>query len=328
MKIPNIFKKKQESNIEYTQEENKNIENSPKEIDGVEVLDLGTDKKNTVVDIVKENRTILIILLAIVVFALALPKITSWFKKSSIFSYTDTVNDVIENNTIDGMLEIGKESGSITAKNIQFYNFKKRSNNEISVVYLPSTGIKNVNESNIYIELYNSNKTVIYRTKFTSNTKLERKVQGTFSFKVLEDVYKDAKYAKVTIIKENEWGSATTTLACTKETTEGGYTLTEKTTFNFSNLGLLNYKVSKKITKNDESDETEPNPFTKEIESESRMISKTNISDLYSDENSIEYTVELASLELGKSGYTPLHTHGSIYRTVKLEETYSSKVCE
>lgn len=320
MKIPNFLKKKPKNNETYTQE--------PKTIDGVEVLDLEENKPKPKIteEEKKENRTIIIILAVILLFAFALPKITSWFKHSSIFSYTDTVNEIVENKTIDGMLQIGKEEGSITAKNIKFYNFKKRSNNEISVVYLPETGIKDVNKENIYVELYNSNKTIIYRIKFVSDTKLERKVPGTYSFKVLEDTYKDAKYAKVTIIKENEWGNATSTLACTKKTSQGNFTLTEKVTYNFSKLGLLNYKVSKKVETEVDGEET--NPFTRQIESESRMIDKTNVNDLISDETSIEYTINLDDFDAGKSGYTTLHTHGSIYRNVRLEETYNGWVCE
>ncbi len=317
MKIPNFLKKKPKKE-EYTQE--------PKTIDGIEVLDLEEKKPKISQEEKKENRTIIIILVVILLFALALPKITSWFKHSSIFSYTETVNEIIENKTVDGMLEIGKEEGSITAKKIKFYNFKKRTNNEISVVYLPETEVKEVNKYNIYIELYNSKKTIIYRTKFQSDTKLERKVPKSYNFKVLEDTYKDAKYAKVIIIKEEEWGKATNSLACTKQTTQGEYTLIEKVTYNFSELGLLNYKVSKKVEI--ESDTEEKNPFTKQIETESKMIDKTNVKDLSSNENSIEYTIELETFNAEKSNYEPLHTHGSIYRNVKLEEAYNGWVCE
>ena len=323
MNLKGIFKKKTKGEENYT--------NEPKEttIDGVEVLDFDNNKPVTNLEEKKENRTIILILIIILVFALALPKVTSWFKKSSIFSYTDTVNDVVNDKTVDGMLQIGKEEGSITAKNVKFYNFKKGSNSSISVVYLPETAIKDVDKSNIYIELYNSKKTIIYRTKFTSTTKLERKVQRTFNFKVLEDTYKDAKYAKITVIKEQEWGTPNKNLVCTKEATKSGYTLTEKITYNFSDLGLINYKVSKRSIKNQEDTDTQvENPFSKDIEKESKMIDKTNIKDLNSDESSIEYSVDLANLELGTSGYTPLHAHGNIYRTVRLEELYNGWVCE
>jgi len=183
MKIPNFLKKKPKNDETYTQE--------PKVIDGVEVLDLEEKKPKIAEEEKKENRTIIIILAIVLLFAFALPKITSWFKHSSIFSYTDTVNEVVENKTVDGMLQIGKEEGSITVKKIKFYNTAKKSNNEISIVYLPNSSVKDVNKENIYIELYNSSKTIIYRIKFVSDSNLERKVPGTYSFKVLEDTYKD-----------------------------------------------------------------------------------------------------------------------------------------
>ena len=321
IKIPKIFKKKSK------EEKDSKGTKVTQIIDGVEVLDLDSPNeplKNTLEER-KENRIIFIILIVLVLFVLALPKVMSWFNKSSIFSYSNTVNEVTSKDTIDGMLEIGKEKGSITAKNIQFYNFTKRRNNEISVVYLPTTGIKKVNEMNIYIELYNSSKNIIYRTQFTSNTKLERKVQGIFTLKVLDDIYKDAKYAKIEVINEKDWGKPTKALTCTNETTKSKYTLTEKVTYNFSEKGLINYKVSKKVKGNVEDTE---NPFLESIHDESKIISNTNISDLNYDEDFIEYTVILKELEVKKSGYIPLHSHGSILRTVKLEETSKKWKCE
>ena len=44
------------------------------------------------------------------------------------------------------MLEIGKEKGYITAKNVKFYNPRKTTDNQISITYLPLTGIKNIDD--------------------------------------------------------------------------------------------------------------------------------------------------------------------------------------
>ncbi len=349
-----------------TAEANNAGPNSPEEIetlstDGVEMLDLENEekppvKKGDTKEEKKENRALIIIMLSILAFCLLLPTVTKWFKKSSIFSYTDDVEEIINDKTEDGYLVIGKEEGSITARKVQFYNFYKRSDNQISMVYLPSTGIKDINKQNIYIELYDANKNIIYREKFLPTSKVERKVQGRFNITVTSDVYKQSYYSKIVIIDADEWGKPTSTLTCSFNTIESGYTYNEKITYNFSKLGLLSYKVSKKVTKSSlnqpsedlenseenpnediETDITETegddiiasaNPFTKVIEEEAELIEDTNITDLKYDEATIEYTVPLATLDASRSGYTPVHSHGSILRTIRLEEESKGWSCE
>ena len=202
-----LFKKKNKvENIEPNKEANSTSSNQ--KTDGIEVLDFAEEDKKTEaankIERKKENRLLFIILIGLVVLVLLLPKITSLFNKKSIFSYSDEVKDIEEQETINGMLEIGSETGSITAKKIKFYNFIKKSDNTIDFIYLPQSGIKNPNELNIFIELYNSKQNIIYRTKFVHDSKLERKVQGTYTLTINSTLYSEAKYAKVVIIESKD----------------------------------------------------------------------------------------------------------------------------
>lgn len=329
-----LFKKTKKENIE---EKNNNgvevvsLDDSKSEI---EVLDLENKNEKLVntLEFRKENRLLIIIVVLLILFVILLPTITGWIDKKSIFSYNQQVQEIVNNKTVDGMLVINKEEGSITVKNIRFYNPSKRTNNEISLVYLPESSIKDVNSLNIYIEFYNSNKMIIYRTKFTSDEKLERKVHGTISMKVNEMIFKEATYAKVTIIKDDEFKKSDEVLICTQNFTDDGYEVEYKTTYNFGARGLISYQVNKTAIKRsgetiEEGEET-TNKYRDEFENEAKMISKTNIEELTYDENSITYTVDLFTLDTKKSDFSPSYQLGNVKRQVKLGEEANKWSCK
>lgn len=301
-------------------------------IDGIEIVDLegSNDKVVNTLEQRKEFKIAIIIGVGVLLFALLLPKITSIFTKDSIFTYTDEVNDVVNNKTVDGMLEIGKEEGSITAKKVKFYNPLKRTNNQISVTYLPNIGINDVDGLNLYVEIYNSNKNLIARVKFTNIEKLDRKVQGNYKIDMNETLYKEAEYLKVTIIKDGEFSNITDTLTCTYENIEGNLKVYYKRVYNFTNNGLLSYNISKSVSKIDISDvdNTIIEKYTKIFSTENDVLKKTNIEGINLTDTSIEYTVNLSTLELGNSSYKKLYEQGSIKRQIELSEESLKWMCE
>ncbi len=373
-----LFKKtKPEQNTENKQETKtetpKEIKQEPKK-DDIEVLDLSTNstkpeepkenKKEEKTEaekrkeMKKEFKLLIVILIIFSLIVFLLPTITRIFKKTSIFSYTNEVEEITENETINGMLEIGEERGSITAKKIQFYNFLKKPNNVISVVYLPQTGIKDTDSLNIYIELYNSKQNIVYRTKFQTNKKLERKVQGIYEITLNTTTYSEAKYAKVTIMANKDFEEGTDSLICTKTKTEEDYIISETITYEFGKNGLTNYTVYKHIDKeipeipeteneNEEENiennedatitpEETPEDTLDEIQSEykdmyqkeAETISKIDEdTGLVYDDSSISYTIDLLKISTNQD-YKILYTLGSIKRQIKLSEEASSWSCE
>lgn len=301
-------------------------------IDGIEIVDLesSNDKVVNTLEQRKEFKIAIFIGIGVLLFALLLPKITSIFTKDSIFTYTDEVNEIVNNKTVDGMLIIGKEEGSITAKKVKFYNPLKRTNNQISVTYLPDTGINDVDKLNLYVEIYNSNKNLISRVKFTNIEKLERKVQGNYKIDMNETIYKEAEYLKVTIIKDEEFSNITDTLTCIYENIEGNAKVYYKRIYNFTNTGLLSYTVSKSVSKIDVNnvDNTIIEKYTKLFSTENDVLKKTNIDGINLTDNSIEYTVNLSTLELNNSSYKKLYEQGSIKRQIELSEENLKWMCE
>lgn len=301
-------------------------------IDGIEIVDLesSNDKVVNTLEQRKEFKIAIFIGIGVLLFALLLPKITSIFTKDSIFTYTDEVNEIVNNKTVDGMLIIGKEEGSITAKKVKFYNPLKRTNNQISVTYLPDTVIKDVDGLNLYVEIYNSNKNLISRVKFTNIEKLERKVQGNYKIDMNETIYKEAEYLKVTIIKDEEFSNITDNLTCIYENIEGNAKVYYKRIYNFTNNGLLSYTVSKSVSKIDVNnvDNTIIEKYTKLFSTENGVLKKTNIEGINLTDTSIEYTVNLSTLELNNSSYKKLYEQGSIKRQIELSEENLKWMCE
>lgn len=343
--VPNYetFKPQETASNEIRNESNeKTLEPEKKEqTEEVEIFDLNEEnnnvneknisneerpnKRKTLLDLGKENKIILLILIGIVIFAFMLPTITSWFSRNSIFTYTDKMEDIKNTDTINGMLEINSEKGSITARNIKFYNFVKKTNNEITVVYLPETGINNVKDKNIFIELYNKSKNLIYRTQFLSEKKLERKVQGTYKINVNETLYKEASYGKIVVIDDKEFSKENETLACTLINKENDIEIENKITYSFSSQGLTKYVVIKKITN---PVETDNDNLTSPFEKEQEMINKTNVADLTYDFDKIQYTIDLLNFNSNNSNYETLYTKGSLKRQITLSEQAKGWSCK
>lgn len=296
----------------------------------IEIVDLDSDKVVNTLEEKKELRTAILIGVIILIFILLLPKLVSIFSKDSIFSYTDKVNEVVNSETIDGMLEIGKEKGYITAKNVKFYNPRKTTDNQISITYLPLTGIKNIDDLNVYIEIYNSNKEIVSRVKFSNIDKLERKVQGNYKIDINETIYKEAKYFKATIIKASEFDKINDTLTCKYSFTHNNIKVDYERKYNFTKSGLLSYSINKTITKLDETslDNTTLEEYKKLFTTENENLKKTNIEDITLTDSSINYTVNLSTLKLGKSSYKKIYEQGSIKRQIELSEAKMNWMCE
>lgn len=326
--------------------ESNNVEKLNVESD-VEILELDDEKKpiENTLETRKENRIMLVILIGIIAFALFLPSIADLFSKNEPLTNEPEIKDIESSDTIDGMLAIGKEKGYIIAKKIKFYNFLKKGENKINVVYLPESTIKDVNEKNIYIEFYNSGKKLINRVKFESDEKLGRKVQGTYSIEVNESIYAEAKYGKIVIIEDESWGLADSFLQCSKLFKDGDFNVEYRNTYHFSSDGLIDYYVGKRAyvgdefikecigedcpenNNNNEENQVADDKYKKAFKKEGEELAKTNASELYYDYQSISYLIDLKEYDPGTSDYKLLYKLGSVSKQVKLTEEANGWTC-
>lgn len=291
--------------------------------DNIEIVDLDSDKVVTnTLEQKKENKFTIIILAVLLVFALLLPTISGIFNpkdntvdntKPSEIKYTET--------TTDGLLTIDKEIGNITAKNVRFYNFTKKGGNIISFIYLPEDEVKNVNESNLFIQLYDEKKSVIYRTKFTSDTVLSRRISGTYTMSVNSEIYKNAVYASIVILNDTDFSVVDNIMVCKYTTTDGNYNITNKVTYNFSKNGLSSYEVDNSVVKIGlEESDVYKDGFQKEA-----SYLKGNVENLTVTDTSIKYKLNLVTYS--SQEYSPLYKLGTTIKEIKTNEENNNWSC-
>lgn len=290
--------------------------------DNVEIVDLSNEGGvvNTL-EQKKENKFTIIILAVILVFAMLLPTISGIFNpkdsttdntKPSEIKYTET--------TKDGLLTIDDIKGNIIAKNVQFYEFKKNGV-MITFKYLPQDEIKNVNEANLFIQLYDEKKNVIYRTKFTSDNVLNRKVIVNSSLSTNSEIYKNAFYASIVILKDTDFSVVDNIMVCKYTTTDGNYNITNKVTYNFSKNGLASYEVDNSVVKIGlEESDIYKDGFQKEA-----SYLKENVENLTVTDTSIKYKLNLVTYS--SQEYSPLYKLGTTIKEIKTNEENNNWSC-
>jgi hypothetical protein len=310
-------------------EENNNINNETNKEEEIEILDLGTPSETTGETLTSKKENHIIIIIAVIVAIIGIffiPKIYNLINGRSNYVYSSESSDIKNNNTVDGFLEIGKDEGSITAKKIQFYSFMKKDNNVLSFKCMAETQISNVKDLNIYIELYNSKKNVIYRTKFNFYDSLDRKTIERVNITLNENIYGEATYAKVVILKDSSFAVLDNSLNCSYSDVNDIYTLNSNVVYNFSTNGLIEYKVTRKLIANptytpNEEDENDP---LKIISKEGEMLSKDGARTIEYTDSDISYTVDLLTSAPEKA----LYNLGTTYRQIKLESENNKWRCE
>lgn len=290
----------------------------------IEILDLDSNSitKEEKKEAKKAGISSIIILLPILLVAFYLPELSKLINKTPTQDVVTVPKKNIEYyETQDGLLEINNEKGHIIAKNIRFYSFTKKTGNIISNVYLPDKSIDDASKLNVYIELYNSKRVVIYRTKFNPGTKLNRKVQSLYEINLSDELYKEVVYAGINILETKDFNDLNDILVCTYKTTENNYNLVTKVTYNFSSNGLSNYEVSKESIK---LKEDEIYSYKDEFEKEAELLTG-KVTDLTFDENSLKYKLDLVSYT--DSEVKPLYSLATTKREIKLKEENSKWSC-
>ena len=295
-----------------------NLSSNPEQI---EILDLTNDTIENTLETKKENRLVFLIIGIIILFVLLLPTVTGIFKKSNR-TITTNAGKIVSKDTNEGYLEIGSETGSITALKIQFYSFYKRTDNTLSYVYLSDAAYKSAKDLNIYIEIYNSKKNIIYRELFNPTDSIA-KTRRTGTIKLLDSIYGEATYAKIVILENNNFNVEDKSLICKKNTESGIYTIKNTITYNFSTNGLISYNVNRIAEITDKGYHTSEKITL--FDEEKTSIEKYNFNNFSFKEDEINYKIDLVSGEY--EGYKKLYTLGRTIREIKLKEESNGWSC-
>ena len=267
----------------------------------------------TVISTVKKrtsNVILVIVLILLVVFVFKIDDVIAWYDNYMATRNQQIVDDGGKDtdNTNDGYLVIGENVGSIKLMNIKFYNYKKAEDSTITLSYEALATYEDSTALKIYIELYNSEKQLLYKELFDAKQKVEKNTVRMYSMTVTADVYQDAYYGLAKIYTEEETNT-TAKLVCTKEDEKNTY----KNTYIFVNNGLTNYEVY--IQAKDETDTS--------LEEQANTLD-ASLGAKY-ENGVLQYSVDTTK-DTGE--YKKLYEQNTVLTTIKDKETLKEWKCE
>lgn len=317
---------------------NKEIEKSKN--NNIEFVDLNTNATEEITNTLEKRinyKVIIISLLLVIIFVVLLPTITSIFDSSSPENYKNTVNSNSDNDLVNGYIQIDRNKGNMTVKDVRFYNFAKRSNNTISYNYKAEEVISNTLSLQLYIEIYNRSETIIYREMFNPSSEIEKGPVLSANIVLNPNIYKEAYYVKIVEITTKD-AIITNSLICKKEFTDGIFKLNYNIRYNFGENALLSYEVTKQATiiepETDEEisenteDTRETDKYNDIFFKEEADVSNTNATDYNREDNYLNYTIDLRTIDLQDSDYELLYNIGTVERTIKIIEESNGWSCK
>lgn len=292
----------------------------------VEMPQMNTE--HVVLDNAKKKQSsdigILIIIIIMIISVLNMDKIIRFVENNIMQKPPTGVSDANGENLYDGLVKINDEKSGITVnKKIRFYNFQK--NNElfeITLNYKTLVDMKDISEKGYYIELYNSNKDVLYKELFLKEGKHTANDVGTHKIQLDSNIFESAIYASSVMYEEKDKNKETT-LNCMYKVNNAGYNELYKHKFVFKNDMLVKYDVDKSlelIDVNNASAKKAKNAIQDEYD-------KLNMLDLpatYENEK-LQYSIDLENVT---SSYIPLYKKGTTSFVVNDREEYLKWECE
>ena len=238
-----------------------------------------------------------------------------------------STNPVIESNStgdssISGYLKIDDGVSEKTIENLRIYNVGKRNQSEINFTYISTKKIKSIDDLNIYIEVYNSNREILYKNHFAPNASGETGTARIYSFKVNKDIYDEAFYIDLKIYTEEDI-NAKTSLTCTRTSADGEtFTATYSVKYNFVNNGLKSYDVEKSVSIVGESPEGQQ--YINEMSTDNDLATKYGITTQF-ENNKLNYTVDLDTVS---NEYIPLYTKETTRVMIVKKESAKDWICK
>ena len=297
-----------------------NVVNGEQVIDPQSIMPSQSD----VIDTEKKTSSNVILVILLIIMALIaffMQDIINLFNKT-IAPFTTSTTEVTSGDLIDGYMKI-EENGFMIVEKVKFYNYKKSTEPNLIINYLPQKNLSSASDYQIYIEIYNSDKVLIYKELFNPSADLEKDTVKQYTMKVTSSVYKSAFYVKVKTYTDDEKKS-TSTLTCTYTATGSDeLKVIYKTIYNFQNNDLISYDIDKSYTTTN-AESTEALKYKEEIKKEYLKITDYNIKSTYTD-TSLKYTIDLSKLP---DGFTPSYIKGTVSKTINDKETLKKWVCK
>ena len=271
-----------------------------------EVTVINTNKSKS------SNLILYILLILMVLFVLNIDTIIKYYD-----NYVNTGSlkgNTTENNTdnlVEGYVLINDSTGSIKLDSINFYNFRKSGDINLTFNYVSSLDYNNVSILDMYVEIYNSNKELLYKELFNLNNGIEKDSVRVYTIALDNYVYTNAYYALIKKYTEEEKNTKSS-ITCTLDNDDALY----KIVYNFENNGLVNYSVNKDLKSDNDAYKTE---LDNEYNSVSNYFTATY------ENNNLNYIVDLKNYN---KEFNPLYELGTVSKVIEVKEELKKWNCE
>ena len=237
-----------------------------------------------------------------------------------------STNPVIESNStgdnvVQGYLKIDDGISEKTIADLKIYKIIKNNSSEISFTYISNKKIKSIDDLLIYIEVYNSNKELLYKNHFAPHVSGETGNARIYSFPINKDIYDEAYYIDLKIYTEEEINSKMS-LVCTRTSSDENYTATSEITYNFVNNSLKTYEVNNSVTITNESPEGQQ--YINEMTIDNDLATKYGITTKY-ENNKLNYTVDLENIS---EEFIPLYPKDTTRVIIVKKESLKDWTCK
>lgn len=284
-------------------------------VNNQEVTVVNTAKKRS-----GSNIILVVLALLLVLFVWKIDEVMQYVNDNFINKNPGSTGEVTNNNLVEGFIKIEDNTSDYTIKDIRFYNFKKQTNGKLLFNYLSTKNYNKVEELEIFIEIYNSNKELLTKKQFIVDS-IESNSVGSDILDLGEEISSYAYYAKVVIYTDEE-KTSTTSITCTYNDSNENYLLEYKNEYTFVNNELTGYEVTKKIEaiNNNKATANALNAIKKENDDVTKFEIPTQFS-----ETTLVYKIDLNSVN---EGYIPYYSKGTTPTMIKMNETGKKWICE
>ena len=208
-----------------------------------------------------------------------------------------STNPIIESNStgdsvVNGFLKIDDGVSEKTIADLKIYKIIKNNQSQLSFTYISNKKISSIDDLKIFIEVYNSNRELLYKHHFAPHVSGETGNARMYAVPLNKDIYDEAYYVDLKIYTEEEI-NAKTTLVCTRTSSDDNYSANYEIKYNFVNNSLKTYEVNKSVTITNESPEGQQ--YIAEMTVDNDTATKYGITTKF-ENNKLNYTVDLENI--------------------------------
>ncbi len=294
-------------------------QNSPSSFQEVapnlEAQEVDTSKKSS------SNNIFFILVVALVVIIFFVDKLFEFLTDDKYNLENITVVEESSSNLYNGYFKIGDKGHFKNVLGVKIYNVIYSANNSVLMNFISYKGISNPKDLNIYIEVYDTNLSLIDRKLFEPKV-IEANAVTEYSIYLDPKVFSKAIYLKVVDYKKEDINKVTQ-ITCTKKEKDN-YEYTQKRIYSFTFDYLKSYSIDYSLSYNENEEGYKISSIQNELKAESDKLNKYEIKNEY-DKNFLKYEIDLSNVNKEFDSLYELDTLSSLVTTNETNEGWECK---